>query len=137
MRDSYRAEPDRKLIAGLWPSVIGGTSAGAEDATGVDHVEAEGLGPSDDLRRFRAVIEPELTDGLALDLLEQTETNGGRYVEAHLVECGYGKGVEVRIGAQGLNLLEDGVARLVRCASSEFGYNGIDPGSAVREDGWN
>jgi hypothetical protein len=205
MRDSYRAEPDQKLIGRLWLSVIGGMSAGAEDATGLDDVEAEALGASDDLRRFSAGIEPELTDGLALKLLEQTETNGGRYVEAHLVECCYGKGVEIRKSAQALNFFEDGVdrkdgptrvvkcanglvpefaavgagandgdrlgghsrgllrglrfqsasglgmeltaghegrqaslyPRLVRCATSDFGYNGIDPESVVREDGWN
>ncbi len=118
MRDSYRAEPDRKLNVGLWPSVSSGTSAGAEDATGLDHVEAEALGAGNNFWRLRAGIEPELTDGLALNLLEQTDTNGGRYVEAHLVERGYGQGVEVRIGGKPSTCVRTGwIGKTVQPAS--------------------
>jgi hypothetical protein len=93
----------------------------AQDAAGLDHVEAQLLGTGDQCARFGTGIEPELADNLALDLIEQFEADCGRYVEAYLVERGHGEGVEIPESGQSFNLLEhrmdgkDDPARIAKC----------------------
>jgi hypothetical protein len=105
-------------------------AACAQNATRLDHVEAQLFGAGEQFGRLRAGIKPELADAFPAHLVEQREADSRRYVIAYQVERGHWQGVKISKSGQSFDSLEhrmdgkDHPARIVKCPNRfvpEFG----------------
>ena len=121
MRLSRSASPDLCWAA---PALALWTLANRDDAAGDDHVQAERLGPGEQLWTFGAGIEPNFAYRFLGYLLDHFQADFGRYIEANPIKLGH-RYVENRtVGRQAFDDRRAGMDRKDLVALADIGAHG-------------